>query len=204
MPSQYTVLSIAALKQAALPRRPANTLLDGAAILRVQHRFGEPAFDLQVHASLVGDNSADTMRWVAEELPSYGPLLLWRAEDVVVPALVSAAGTAADAVVAAAMLRTLDRALASDVIDVADRYGGARATSLDRVAHAQGLPFVPMTGVRLGQARDTFCYGAVYDHLRTRARTTWRLHLATIGEAGSLNEATERWVADESVAAGAR
>lgn len=199
----HNVLSIAALKQPTLGRKPATTLLIGASLLRVQSRFGEPAFDLTVHASLVGDNASDTMKWVADELPTYGTLLLWRAEDLVVPALVSAAETASDAVVAAAMLRTLDRALGGNVVDVAGPHGGARATSFDRVAHEHGFPFKPMSGAQLAEAHRTFCYLDVFDHLRTRALTTWLLHLAHVGDE-ALQEATSRWLGDETAKAEAR
>lgn len=204
MHHQHTVLSIAALKRPAFGPRPATTLLVGAALLRVQHRFGEPAFDLKVHASLAGDNAAETMHWLADELPGHGALLLWRAEDIVVPALVSAASTATDVVVAAAMLRSLSCALGDEVIDVAAPHGGALATSFDRVAHDHQLPFVPMGREQLAEAHATFCYGAVHDHLRTRAITTWRLHLASMEESGSLRGATERWLAGEPTGAEAR
>lgn len=204
MPHHHTVLSIAALKMPALGRRAATTLLVGAALLRIQHRFGAPAFDLKVHASLVGDNPADTMRWLANELPGQGALLLWRAEDVVVPALVSAASTAVDTTVAAAMLRSLDRALEDEVIDVAVPYGGALATSFDRVAHGHGLPFVPMHRDALAEAHATFNYGAVHDHLRTRAVATWQLHLTNVEDNSVLRDATIRWITNEPVGVEAR
>jgi hypothetical protein len=189
-------LSTAWIHQPARGKRPARTLLVGAAMLTCRFTFGTLGFDLAAHSTTVTDDPAETMAWLADRLhlpPER--LLLWRAEDIVLPSLISACETARDAMAGAKLLRELDLTLSGEVIDVADSYGGDRATSFDAVSHSANLPFRPMSGELLHHSHRTGCHGAIRTHLASRAIGTWRLWLKTREDAGSLIAATDAWVA---------
>jgi hypothetical protein len=189
------VLATACINQPKLERRPARTLLVGAAILTVRQRFSGWSFDLQCHSTTITDNPADTMTWLGENLSASNKrLLVWRAEDIVVPSLITATDTARDQVAAAHMLHQLKTVFAGEVIDVAAAHGGALATSFDAVAHQHGLPFVPMTRGALSEAHRTGCHGAIRDHLAARAIATWRLWLRWPPGNKALEASTAEWL----------
>lgn len=196
MSTKTAILATAWIHQPALAQRPARTLLAGAAILSIFYRFGTLGFDLQAHSTTVTDDPAETICWLADAL--HVPpqrLLLWRAEDIVVPSLIAAAESARDAMAGARLLRELDLAFTGEVIDVAEVYGGTAATSFDAIAHRHGLPFVVLTKADLAEAHRTGCHGAIRKHLASRAIGTWRLWLAGQPDAASLIEKTEAWLA---------
>lgn len=196
MSTETAILATAWIHQTALGERPARTLLVGAAKLSVFYSFGTLGFDIQAHSTTITDDPADTICWLADKL--YVPpkrLLLWRAEDIVVPSLIAAAETARDAVAGARLLRELDLAFTSEVVDVAEAHGGSAATSFDAIAHSHGLPFVPMTKTDLSQAHRTGCHGAISEHLAARAIAIWRIWLAGREDAASLIQKTEAWLA---------
>lgn len=196
MNTNTVILATAWIHQPALSARPERTLLVGAATLGVRYRFGTLGFDIEAHSTTVTDDPAETMTWLAERL--HVPperLLLWRAEDIVVPSLISACETARDTIAAARLLRELKLTFEGDVVDVAKSYGGASATSFDAVAHAAGVPFVPMSSADLSEAHRTGCHGAIRNHLSARAKATWRLWLADREDAGSLIATTDAWLA---------
>lgn len=188
------VLATSWLNQPALGDRPARTLLAGASTLAISLRFGRLSFHLQAHSSTVTDDPADTMRWLVERLPAGGQLLLWRAEDIVVPSMIAAADTARDQMTAARLLRALERAFTGEVVDVAEPHGGARAKSFDAIAHRHGMPFIPMTREQLGEAHRTGCHGAIREHLAGRVKAMWRLWLADQLAAEGLQLMTEQWL----------
>lgn len=195
MTTDTVILATAWIHQPALSTRPARTLLVGAATLTVRYRFGSLAFDLEAHSTTVTDDPCESMIWLAERL--HVPperLLLWRAEDIVVPSLISACGTARDTIAAARLLRELKLTFDGEVIDVAESYGGARATAFDAVAHAQDLSFVPMAPGVLSEAHRCGQHGAIRRHLASRAINTWRLWLRTRQDAEALIVATDAWV----------
>jgi hypothetical protein len=196
MPTDTVILATSWIHQSALGERPARTLLVGAAILTIRYRFGRLGFDLAAHSTTVTDGPAETILWLADafHIPPER-LLLWRAEDIVVPSLIAAAETARDTIAAARMLRELDLVFTGEVIDVADAYGGTGATSFDAIAHANGIPFVPMTRADLAEAHRTGHHGAIREHLAARVKATWRLWLASREDAESLIAATDAWVA---------
>jgi len=188
-------LSTAWIHQPAIATRPARTLLVGAATLTCSFRFGSLAFDLAAHSTTVTDDPAETMAWLAERLHvPPARLLLWRAADIVVPSLIAAAETARDTVTAARLLRELDLTFGGEVVDVADFYGRAQATSFDAVSHVAGLPFVPMAPIVLSESHRCGNHGAIRRHLASRAIATWRLWLKAREGAGSLVAATDAWV----------
>jgi hypothetical protein len=196
MTTDTVALSTAWIHQLARGKAPARTLLVGAATLSVRYHFGTLAFDLATHSTTVTDNPVETMIWLAERLhvpPSR--LLLWRAEDIVVPSLISACETTRDTLTAARLLRELELTLDGEVVDVAESYGGSQATSFDAVSHAAGFTFRPMTEAKLHEAHRTGCYGAIRKHLASRAIGTWRLWLQSRADAASLIAATDAWVA---------
>jgi hypothetical protein len=196
MTTETVVLATAWINQPALSQRPARTLLVGAATLKVSYRFGSLAFDLKAHSTTVTDDPAETMLWLADafHLPPER-LLLWRAEDIVVPSLIAAAETARDTVAAAKLLRELDLVFTGEVIDVVESYGGRTATSFDAVAHAHGVPFVAMTPAALAEAHRLGNHYAIREHLAARAKATWRLWLASREDTGSLIGGTDAWAA---------
>jgi hypothetical protein len=199
MTTDTLVLSVACIRQPAMAQRPARTLLIGAATLSVRGSFGTYGFDLAADSSTVTDDPAQTIAWLADRLRHPpGRLLLWRAEDIVVPALIECAGTARDAVAAARMLRGLHAALEAGMVDVADAFGGLAATSFDAIAHHAGLPFVPMTANTLADAHRTGNHGDIEDHLAARAKATWRLWLDSQPDIGAVRAATEDWLATPS------
>lgn len=107
MPIDTVTLSTAWINQPALGQRPARTLLVGAATPTLRYRFGTLAFDLTAHSSTVTDDPAETMRWLADQLHvPPARLLLWWAEDTVVPSLIAAAETGATQWRRAAAART--------------------------------------------------------------------------------------------------
>ena len=171
-------------------------MLVGAATLTCRYRFGSVGFDLGAHSTTVTDNPVETISWLADafHIPP-ARLLLWRAENIVVPSLIAAAETARDALAAAKMLRELDLAFTGEVIDVAETYGGSSAKSFDAVAHWADVPFVPMTRADLEEAHRTGCHGAIREHLAARVKATWQLWLASRKDAESLVGATEAWLA---------
>lgn len=195
MTTDTVILATAWIHQPALSARPERTLLVGAAMLRVRYHFGSLGFDLAVHSTTVTDDPAETMTWLAERL--HVPperLLLWRAEDIVLPSLISACETARDTMAAARLLRELKLTFEGDVIDVAQAYGGASATSFDAVAHAAGVPFVSMSRTDLAEAHRTGCHGAIREHLAARVTATWRLWLNGRESGDSLIAATDAWM----------
>ena len=196
MSTETAILATAWIHQPVLGRRPARTLLIGAAKLSICYRFGSLGFDLQAHSTTITDDPAETICWLADAL--HVPperLLLWRAEDIVVPSLIAAAECARDLMAGARMLRELDLAFTREVIDVAEVHGGAAATSFDAVAHQHDIPVVPMSKADLAEAHRTGCHGAIRKHLGARAIATWRLWLAGQPDAESLIEKTEAWLA---------
>ena len=196
MTTDTVALSTAWIHQPACGKAPARTLLVGAAVLSVRYHFGTQAFDLATHSTTVTDNPVETMTWLAERLhvpPTR--LLLWRAEDIVVPSLISACETARDTLTAARLLRELELTLDGELIDVAESYGGRQATSFDAVSHEAGLPFKPMSKELLHEAHRTGCHGAIRAHLASRAMGTWRLWLKSRDDADALIAATDAWVA---------
>jgi hypothetical protein len=195
MTTDTVILATAWIHQPALSTRPARTLLVGAATLTVRYRFGTLGFDLEAHSTTVTDDPHETMTWLAERL--HVPperLLLWRAEDIVVPSLISACETASDTMAAARLLRELKLTFEGDVIDVAEGYGGHAATSFDAVAHSAGLSFLPMTRADLAEAHRTGCHGAIRDHLAARGKATWRLWLDGREDSAALITATDAWM----------
>ena len=188
-------LAIAWLDQPQLGARPQQTFLVGAAVLLVRERFRRLSFDLRCHSTVAGEDQADTVRWLADALGSGSRLLLWRAEDIAVPALIAAAETTEETVAGAKLLRSLDRAFTGEVVDVAETYGGTRAVSFDAVAHEYNVPFVPLTPVDLAEAYRIGRHGTIRDHLAARAIATWRLWALEQPEADALAAATTAWLA---------
>ncbi len=196
MTTDTVALSTAWIHQPACGKAPARTLLVGAATLSTRYHFGTLAFDLAAHSTTVTDSPVETMTWLAERLHvPPNRLLLWRAEDIVVPSLISACETTRDTLVAARLLRELELTLDGEMIDVADSHGGASATSFDAVSHNAGLPFRPMSKDLLHEAHRTGCHGAIRAHLASRAIGTWRLWLKGRNDADALIAATDAWVA---------
>lgn len=194
MTTETIVLATAWINQPALGQRPARTLLVGAATLKIYYRFGSLGFDLQAHSTTVTDDPAETISWFADafHVPPER-LLLWRAEDIVVPSLIAAAETARDTIAAAKLLRELDLVFTGEVIDVAEEYGGRSATSFDAVAHAHGVPFVTMTPAALAKAHRLGNHHMIRQHLAARVKATWRLWLAGRDDTESLIAATDAW-----------
>ena len=191
------VLATSWLRQPALGRHPARTLLVVAATLTASYRFGALAFDLQADSSTVTDDPAGTMTWLAERLPANpARLLLWRAEDIVVPSLIASAETASVAITGARLMRAVERAFTGEVIDVANAHGGACARSFDAIAHRHGLPFVEMSRPQLEVAHHTGCHGDIQTHLAARAKAMWQLWLLTREDGETLRAMTDRWLAD--------
>jgi hypothetical protein len=196
MSTDTTVLATAWIHQPALGQRPARTLLVGAARLSMFYSFGSLGFDLQAHSTTITDDPAETISWLADALHVLPKrLLLWRAEDIVVPSLVAAAETARDVMAGTRMLRELDLAFTGDVIDVAEAHGGAAATSFDAIAHRHGFPVVALSKAELAEAHRTGNHGSIRKHLAARAIATWRLWLASRDDAELLIEKTEAWLA---------
>jgi hypothetical protein len=194
MTTDTVVCATAWIHQQPLAHRPTRTLLVGAATLTIRYRFGSLGFDLAAHSTTVTDDPAETMAWLTEQLhipPER--LLLWRGEDIAVPSLIAACETARDTIAAAKLLRELNLTLTGEVIDVAEIYGGAKATSFDAVAHAASLPFVPMTRAELAEAHRTGHHSAIREHLAARVKATWRLWLNSRQDCESLIAATEAW-----------
>lgn len=195
MNTDTVILATAWIHQPPLSTRPARTLIVGAATLTVRYRFGDLGFDLEAHSTTVTDDPHETMTWLAERLHvPPARLLLWRAEDIVVPSLISACDTARDTMAAARLLRELKLAFEGDVIDVAEGYGGYAATSFDAVAHAAGAAFVPMRSADLAEAHRTGCHGAIRQHLAARVKATWQLWLKGCEDGDSLIAATDAWL----------
>ena len=196
MTTDTVVLATSWIHQSALGDRPARTLLVGAATLTFRYRFGSAGFDLAAHSTTVTDDPAETISWLADGLHiPPGRLLLWRAEDIVVPSLIAAAETARDALAAARMLRELDLVFTGEVLDVAESYGGAGATSFDAVAHDAGIPFAPMTRAELSEYHRTGNHGAIREHLAVRVKAIWQLWLASREDTETLTAMTEAWLA---------
>ena len=195
MTTDTLILSTACISQPPLGLRPARILLVGAAALTMRFSFGSLGFDLQAHSTTITDDPAETMSWLADafHIPPER-LLLWRAEDIVVPSLLAAAETTHDTITAARLLREMNLVFDGEVIDVADAYGAAKATSFDSVAHAASIPFVQMTRAGLAEAHLLGCHGAIRDHLAARAKATWRLWLNGQKDKGSLIAATDAWM----------
>lgn len=191
------VLATAWLNRPKLGNHPARTLLVGASTLIVRHRFGGWSFDLQVDSTTITDNPADTMLWVADQLPAANRLILWRAEDIVVPSLIAAAETAHDTIAAAKLLRQIDRAFCGEVVDIALSHGGARATSFDEVAHAHNLPFIAMSRDALAEAHRIGNHGDIQGHLAARVKAMWRLWLSDQPEAEAIAAATVAWITEQ-------
>ena len=196
MTTDTIAISTAWIHQRACRDRPARTLLVGASILTCSDRFGSAAFDLAAHSTTVTDDPAETMAWLAERLEvAPARLLLWRAEDIVVPSLISACESARDTMTAARLLRALDHAFEGEVIDVAEQHGGSKASSFDAVMHSAGLPFSPLAKGDLHHAHSTGCHADIRDHLSVRAISTFRLWLQSQEEAEDLIAATDAWAA---------
>lgn len=196
MTTDTIVLATSWIHQSALGDRPARTLLVGAATLAIRYRFGRLDFDLAAHSTTVTDDPADTITWLADSSQtSPARLLLWRAEDIVVPSLIAAAETARDTIAAARMLRELERVFTGEVIDVAEAHGGTRAKSFDAVAHAAGIVFVPMTKTDLAEAHGTGNHWTIREHLAARVKAIWQLWLAGREDADTIRAATHAWLA---------
>ena len=196
MTTDTIAISTAWIHQRACRDRPARTLLVGASILTCSDRFGSAAFDLAAHSSTVTDDPAETMAWLAERLEiAPARLLLWRAEDIVVPSLISACETARDSMTAARLLRAINRVFEREVVDVAEQHGGSKASSFDAVMHSAGLPFSPMAKADLHHAHSTGCHSDIREHLAARAVSTFRLWLRGQEEAEDLIAATDAWSA---------
>ncbi len=195
MTTDTVVLATSWIHQPALGERPPRTLLVGAATLTFRYRFGGAGFDLAAHSTTVTDDPAETISWLADSfhVPP-APLLLWRAEDIVVPSLIAAAETARDTMTAARMLRELDLVFTGEVIDVAETYGGINATSFDAIAHGAGIPVISMTRADLAEAHRTGCHGAIREHLAARVKAIWRLWLANRDDTETLTAMTEAWL----------
>lgn len=190
-----TVLATAWLTPPALGQRPARTLLVGAATLTVRNRFSGFSFMLETHSTTVTDNPAETILWLAEDLAARtSRLLMWRAEDIVVPSLIAAAETARDGLTGAKLLRELERAFTREVEDVAQAFGGTQARSFDALAHQHGLPFIPMARGDLEDAHRLGNHGAIREHLAARVKATWRLWLHGRPDE-ILLAATDAWLA---------
>ena len=196
MTTDTVVLATSWIHQSALGDRPARTLLVGAATLTFRYRFGSAGFDLATHSTTVTDDPAETITWLADSfhIPP-ARLLLWRAEDIVVPSLVAAAETARDIMAAAKMLRELDLVFTGEVVDVAESYGGIGATSFDAVAHGAGVQFVPMARGELAEAHRTGNHGAIREHLAARVKAIWQLWLASREDTETLTAMTDAWLA---------
>lgn len=196
MTNDTIAISTAWIHQRACRDRPSRTLLVGASILTCSDRFGSAAFDLAAHSTTVTDDPAETMAWLAERLEvAPARLLLWRAEDIVVPSLISACETARNTMTAARLLRALDRIFEGEVIDVAEQIGGPKASSFDAVMHSAGLPFSTLAKGDLHHAHSTGCHADIREHLAARAVSTFRLWLRGQEEAEDLIAATDAWVA---------
>lgn len=195
MTTDTVILATSWIHQPALGDRPARTLLVGAATMTVRYRFGSLGFDVAAHSTTVTDDPAETILWLADafHIPP-ARLLLWRAEDIVVPSLIAAAETARDAIAAAKLLRELDLVFTGEVIDVAETYGGINVTSFDATAHDTGIPFVPMTRADLAEAHRTGCHGDIREHLAARVKAIWQLWLASREDTDTLIAATEAWL----------
>lgn len=190
------VLATAWLTQPKLGRTPARTLLVGAATLTVRRRFDRWGFQLEAHSTTVTDNPAETLVWLAEDLAARpSRLLLWRAEDILVPSLIAAAETACDGLAGAKLLRALGGAFIREIDDVAQSFGGTKATSFDAIAHDHGLPFVQMTRRDLAEAHRTGNHGAIRAHLTARVKAMWQLWLKDCPDGEGLSEATAAWLA---------
>lgn len=196
MTTDTVILATSWIHQPALGDRPARTLLVGAATLTVRYRFGTLGFGLAAHSTTVTDDPAETISWLADafHIPP-GRLLLWRAEDIVVPSLIAAADTARDTIAAAKLLRELDLVFTGEVIDVAEAYGGVSATSFDAIADVASIPIVPMTRSDLAEAHRTGCHGDIREHLAARVKAIWQLWLASREGTETLIAATEAWLA---------
>lgn len=196
MTTDTVILATSWIHQPALGDRPARTLLVGAATLTFRYRFGSAGFDLAAHSTTVTDDPVETISWLTDSfhIPP-GRLLLWRAEDIVVPSLIAAAETARDALASARMLRELDLVFTGEVIDVAEAYGHTNATSFDAVAHGADLKFVPMTRADLAEAHRTGNHGAIREHLAARVKAIWQLWLASREDTETLTAMTEAWLA---------
>ncbi|WP_161978389.1 hypothetical protein [Sphingomonas oligophenolica] len=195
MTNDTLVLATACLNQSEMPERAARTLLVGAAILNVRHRFGSWSFDLQSDSTTVTDNPADTMLWLGERLQcADGQLLLWRGEDITVPSLIAAAETARDTIAAVTLLRRLAATFTGEVIDVATAFGGSKATSFDAIAHRHGVAFVPMTRTDLAEAHRLGNHGDIRAHLEARAKAMWQLWLPGVPDDDSVRSATHAWL----------
>lgn len=194
----YSVLSIAYVQRPTPGRVPLTTLLVGATVLDVAADPSGWTFDLDAHISLAGDGGHATLRWIAER--AWSPdrsLVLWRAGDIVVPALIAAAESCTDASLAAEMLRTVELLLTGPVIDVADLFGGARAISFDAVAHDHHVPFEPMSKTDLEAAWRVADHGRVRGHLAARASGTVGLWLKHQDEP-ELRAAFEAWLGQQN------
>lgn len=197
MPFKDTLsLATAWLDQPQLGDRPQQTLLVGAAVLAVRQRFGRWSFDLQSHSTIAGENRADTIRWLPDRLVPNARVLLWRAEDIVVPSLIATAETTDDTLAGTTLLRALDRVFTGEVNDVAETYGGTHAESFDAIAHGRGLPFVPLKSSDLAEAHRIGRHGTIRDHLQARAIATWRLWAHEQPAADELAAATEAWLTE--------
>lgn len=176
MNNLYIVLTTAYINAPRLGAVPPRTLLVGACVIHIDNGFGRIAADLKAHSSLVTDDPGATLKWLTQELTrDERRLLVWRAECIVVPSLIAAAKDLADLPSAAKFLQALVAALDRGLIDVAEPFGGARATSLDAILSKEGCPFRPMSKAAMSEAYRTTCHGDVREHLRLRALGLWRL-----------------------------
>ena len=190
------ILATACLTQPKLGQTPARTLLVGAATLTVRRRFAGWSFQLEAHSTTITDNTGETMLWLAEDLAARpSRLLLWRAEDIVIPSLIGAGETAREGLTGAKLLRELEGAFTREVEDVAHAFGGTKATSFDAIAHDHGLPFVQMTRRDLTEAHRTGNHGAIRAHLTARVKATWQLWLHDRPDGEGLSDATAAWLA---------
>ena len=173
----YTILSIAYVQRPSPGRVPLSTLLVGAAVLDVADTPNGWTFDLDASTALAGDDADAMLRWIAGRAWRPDPLLLWRAGDIVVPALIEATKSSSNSSLAVDTLRALEWLLTGTVVDVAELFGGAGAISFDAIAHELRVPFEAMSKADLEDAWRAADHDRVRGHLATRAAGTFALWL---------------------------
>lgn len=199
MTTQYSVLSISYVQRRAMGSVPATTVLAGSAVLHASRDDKRWRFELETHSTLATDECGDTLAWLSErQWNPAAPLLLWRAGDIVMPALIASAETCSNASLGLQALRGVERMLTGTLIDVADLYGGAGATSFDAVAHANSVSFTPLTKAELDDAWHNGNHGLVRQHLGARAAATLRLGLLKQNDQNELARAFTAWSNEET------
>jgi hypothetical protein len=199
MDTQYSVLSISHVQRRGMGSVPAMTVLAGAAVFQASYVNELWSFELETHSTLSTDEPGDTLAWLTERpWNPAAPLLLWRAGDIVLPALIAAAEDCPKADLGLRALLGVERLLTGTLVDVADLYGGAAATSFDAVAHANGVSFLPLTKTELNNAWHSGNHGLVRQHLAARAAATLRLWLMKQNDQTELASALAAWSSRET------